>query len=306
MGKSPVLVAALLLSGLAWSARSARAADLERYVPDETNVLLVVNVEQVAEHAPLAAVDAIATALVRIGRHPDVDALLTLTGIDPVEDVGRLVIACTRWPQLDRSLLIAHGKYDSDRFTRAINRPPRGLDVTKKTNGRIAYYAAKRNPLLPALFISLLDTETVVASWDEQLVRDAIARKTGGTKSRLPAVMRAGVKTIDPKRSLSFAALGKAFEYTNVSLIHGSLHFHRTIGLEFCLKADSLAEARKIGEEMPATLKRVLAQAMALTPAKDSRRAKMVASLFTRVLKDAKVTRKDRDVWVHAAATVKD
>ncbi len=85
--------ACLALGAVAWLAASARAADLDKYLPDDAQSVTVVNVKAITSWAPFQKLiqpkleDAIKTGPGQMSE------MIKETGIDPFRDIERVVVA---------------------------------------------------------------------------------------------------------------------------------------------------------------------------------------------------------------------
>src|SRR5262249_47295568 len=104
--------AALAVAALA---APARAADLDPYLPADTEVVVTVNVRQLlgSELLKKLGLDKAKEALKDLDQ---VKTVLDELGFDPFKDLDRLTVAGPGGTEQDRGLIIARGRFDPDKF----------------------------------------------------------------------------------------------------------------------------------------------------------------------------------------------
>ncbi len=97
------------------AAAPARAAELDKYLPEDTEMVVSVNVRQVldSEFYKKNVGDAARDALNGVEQVPEI---LKDLGFDPFKDLDRVIVAAPGGAEQDRGLLIAHGRFDLDKF----------------------------------------------------------------------------------------------------------------------------------------------------------------------------------------------
>src|SRR5437762_386637 len=106
--------AALLLSGLALAfAAPTRAAEFDQYLPNDTAVVVSVNVEQLL-NSPLGKKYLRAALEQAIKDNPQAQEILKALNFDPLKDLTRLTVAATGTEQ-DNALAILNGQFDREK-----------------------------------------------------------------------------------------------------------------------------------------------------------------------------------------------
>src|SRR5437667_327832 len=96
---------------------SVRAAEPDRYLPDDTAMVVTVNIKQALD-SPLGKTHIVPIVQGRLGRRAEVAEGLTALGLDPLKDFDSLTLAtsgvASTDPQKEASklTLIAHGSFD--------------------------------------------------------------------------------------------------------------------------------------------------------------------------------------------------
>src|SRR4051794_29935319 len=108
--------AAVLVLALA-GVTPARAADLDPFLPEDTESYLSVNVRQIVD-SPLFQKQLLAPLkqmLVETGGDA-VQGVLKDLGVDPFRHIDRVTIASPSTTETDRGLIIIHGTFDPAKF----------------------------------------------------------------------------------------------------------------------------------------------------------------------------------------------
>src|SRR5206468_3816222 len=92
---------------LAWLA-PARAADVDKYLPNDTEILVTINLRQILDSALVKkyAVEHLKTA---IKSSAETEQVLTAIGLDPMTDVQSIALAGPGGDEPDKGLFIVRG-----------------------------------------------------------------------------------------------------------------------------------------------------------------------------------------------------
>src|SRR5208283_2816651 len=96
----------------------AAAADVETYLPDDTEAVVHVNVRQILD-SPVFQKYGAAKLTAALDQHPEVGRFLAAAGIEPRKDVATLVVADTGTTAA-QVLVVLHGTFDTARIHKAI------------------------------------------------------------------------------------------------------------------------------------------------------------------------------------------
>lgn len=187
-------------------AASTRAAEPDRLLPAETDVVVSVNVRQALESDIVKryALENLKQTL----QGNDAQKFLRELGLDPLKDVERVVVGMSGKDETDfKFLVVVHGAFDPDKLYKAAEAQTRkdadhfalvkdGKDVMFK------YTPDNGNPL----YGTVVDDKRVVLAGDKKGIVDALAASTAG-KAGLGKDMTGLVKTMDDKATLWVAAL---------------------------------------------------------------------------------------------------
>jgi hypothetical protein len=169
-----------------------RSADLDKYLPDRTSFVAVVNVKQIREWPPFEkqiqeqVVQALQTELAQ--------KILKGTGLNPLKDVDRLVLADASPPaegeepvsgQVGPTFLLIQGKFDPDKLQAKMDRAEKdwpGIATVRKVGQTTAVqFDSNVGPIL----VLVLDKETVLATTDEAQAVEALEKAAGKRKTEL-------------------------------------------------------------------------------------------------------------------------
>jgi hypothetical protein len=191
------------------------AAELDVYVPPDTEMLVTVNVRQVVD-SPLFKKHALAPARDALNSINEVEDVLKDLGFDPFKDLDRVVVAS---PGGNKGLIIVHGKFDLAKFKAKGDEAVRDngdvLKVHKIGDGAGGHFLVYE-VVLPddeSLFVSHASDKAMLISSGKDYVVEALKR--GKTKKRAALknkAFQALVEKMDVKQSVSVAALGKALK----------------------------------------------------------------------------------------------
>jgi len=210
MTRSPRLLAAALVVGLA---APARAAEPDQLLPPGTDTVAVVNVKQLlgSDIVKKYALEQIKQML----DGQDAKQLLGSLGLDPLKDIEQVVVASIDTkipPQPDaKFIIIAHGKFDADKILKTVEaeskKNPDALSVVK--DGNVSIVKIQTDGGRMTFYAGVASDRTVVASNDKKYVTDAMTA-AGGTK---PAAVKKELadllKKTDDKASVYAVSLLK-------------------------------------------------------------------------------------------------
>jgi hypothetical protein len=206
-------LAALLL------AAPARAADLEKLLPNDTEVISTINVKQILDSALVKKVglDKVKDA---IKNQEKAQQVLDALGFDPFKDLDSITVAGPGGSDTDKGLIIVKGNFDVDKFkavaAAAAKDHPDVIKTTKVPDGlggNYEFYEVSPSELPNSFFVSLASKHYILIAPGKDYLIDAhdklAARKKTNLKSKEMAAL---LGRLDPKQSLSVALVAKALE----------------------------------------------------------------------------------------------
>jgi hypothetical protein len=272
----PVFVLAAALAGA-----PARAGEVDRYLPDDTEIVVNVNVRQILD-SPLVKKHALEKLRELVKGMDQVDDILKDLGFDPFTDLDRVVAAQPDSPERDRGLLIAHGRFDlakiKARGEQAAQDNGDVLKIHKVPDGKGGQFlvyevALPGNNEEVSLFVAFPEKTTVLASLGKDYVVDAL-RKTG--RKAAPALkskeFQALLERTDVRQSISVAALGSALAkgagreapkqtreaVEKIDAVAGGLTIGAGIKVELVVSTKTAEDARQLKTSADAGLNQAL------------------------------------------------
>src|SRR5947209_5808966 len=93
----------------------ARAAELDSFLPPDTESYLSINVRQILD-SPLIKKNALGHLREALKGTDEVNEILKDLGFDPFRDLDRIIVASPTSTDTDRGLVIVHGTFDVKKF----------------------------------------------------------------------------------------------------------------------------------------------------------------------------------------------
>jgi hypothetical protein len=310
--------AAVLALALAAPA-GLRAADLDPYLPADTESYVSLNVRQMLE-SPIIKKVALGPLRNALKDANDVNDILKDLGFDPFKHLDRVTVASPTSTDTDRGLIIVQGTFDERKFRAkaadaaqnnsealTIHKVPLGGGVTHEV-----YEVAVPGQDL-SLFVALATNKVLLASPGKDYVVDALKQVR---QKKQPALknkaFQALLEKMDPRQSLSLAVLGKSLagaaslgilpkaardSLANLEAIGGGLTVGKEIKLDVAVSSKDERNARRTREVLDKGVKLAL---VGLALLGEERKE---LGLLLEVMKTVKVTGKARVVALSARLT---
>jgi hypothetical protein len=192
-------------------------ADLDAYLPPDTESYVSVNVRQMLD-SPLVKKTAIGPLRDALKGAQEVEDVLKDLGFDPFKHLDRVIVASPKSTDKDRGLIIAHGTFDVKKFQdKAADAAQNNDDVLKIHKVPLGGGATHEvyEVVLPdqdmSLFVAIASAKTIIASPGKDYVVEALKR----ARLKQPPALKnkafqALVEKLDAKQTLSLAVNGKA------------------------------------------------------------------------------------------------
>jgi hypothetical protein len=248
-----VVLAAFLLP--AW----ARAAELHRYLPDDTELVVSLNVKQLLSTKFLK--DSAAEAFKGLLDNSDeAKDLLKDLGFDPLKDLHRVLIASPGAVEADRGLIILQGEFDVAKFKGKADELVKNQKVTLHKVGEQSIYevAVPLPGQQTPLFICVAAKDAILVSPGKDYVVDAIKKNPIKNPQALKnKAFQEMLEKIDDKQSLYLAGTAEAIgrsgfgdlvkEYIKqVDSLAGGIKLDDDLQVELVLGAKTVADARSV------------------------------------------------------------
>lgn len=180
------------------------AVEADPALPNDAQVVASVNVRHLLDAAVVkkSLAGPLEDALPRGQELPELAKAL---GVQPLQDIDRVLIAGPLTLEPDRFLLVAHGRFKVKNIEAAAHEfAKKSPEVLRLHEGEqhTIYEYIETNRKLPPLFVCVLDKETIVASTGKDTVLDALAKKTGKKKSALASELQKLLGKVDGKATV--------------------------------------------------------------------------------------------------------
>jgi hypothetical protein len=216
--------ACLLASALAVLSLAAptRAADVDKLLPNDTEVVFSINVRQILD-APLVKKLPLDQAKDALKAQDDAHQVLQELGFDPFTDLDSITTAVSSGGDTDKGLLIVRGKFDVQKFqakAEAVAKDmPDTLKIQKKPDGAggttVVYEVNNVVPGQQSMYVALLNKTTLVASPGIDYVLDAADKEAGRKKTALKNKdVQALLGRVDTTQSIWAVVLGSTLEHS--------------------------------------------------------------------------------------------
>jgi len=268
-------VAVTLLAG------PARAADIDRYLPADTEMVFTVNVRQIlgSQLAKKAGLEQLRDLL---RSQEEVDAVLKELGFDPLKDIDKVIAAGPGGGEQDKGLLIVHGRFNVEKFKARADKAAKdnkeSLKVLKVKDGQGGEYTVYEiqvpgpQGMSQTLFVGFAGGTTLLAAPSKDYLVDGLKVKPDATKARLKnKAFQDVLSKLDEQQSFSIATVGEALTkgpladlpikdvLTKVTAVAGGVTLADGIKMEFTIGTKQAADARMISEKIGEGLNTALA-----------------------------------------------
>jgi hypothetical protein len=310
------LFTGLLTALLLGSASAGPAAEIDKYLPEDTETILTVNVRQILD-SPLIKKHALAAARDALKNLDEVQDVLKDLGFDPFKDLDRVIMAGPGGTEKDRGLLIVHGTFDLEKFKakgeEANNNNGDILKIHKVPDGRGGQHLVYEVDIPDqdlTLFVALASKDTLLASPGKDYVVDAL-KKTGRTARPVLAnkEFQALLEKIDSRQSLSVAIVQtpagqKALKglpadvkglAEKIVALGGGFTLTEDLKLEIAITTKTAAEAQEMRESIDNLLKLATAGVAVLAGGQKDNPA---LDFALEILKSARITGKGQTILV--------
>jgi hypothetical protein len=190
----------------------ARAAEVDKFLPNETEAVITLNVRQVLD-SPLVKKYGEGEIKKALNKDEKAKKILDALGLDPLKDINSVTIAVptlAAGKDLNKGLLIVHGKFDTDKFRakaeEVVKEEGAALKV-HKVGGYTLYELKppkeKGTPAgLEATFLGLVNADTLVAGAAQDAVVEALDKQAGKKTTSVNKELQGLVEKADAKQSL--------------------------------------------------------------------------------------------------------
>jgi hypothetical protein len=196
---------------LAWLA-PARAADVDKYLPNDTEIVVTINVRQIFDSALVKkyALEHLTAAIKASG---ETEKVLEALGLNPTTDVNSVALAGPGGDEPDKGLFIVRGKFDTAKFqAKAKEAAEQGKHLKIAKAGDYTVYEVPIDNPGPVknMFVAVVDQETIVASPGQKYVTDALDKHAGKQQSTINKDIQGLIGKEDANQSVWMVVLSSA------------------------------------------------------------------------------------------------
>jgi len=299
-------LAALLL------AVPARAADVDKLLPNDTETVAAINVKQILNSALVKKFgqDKIKEAL---KSQEMFQKILDDLGFDIFKDLDSILIAGPGGSDTDKGLVIVRGNFDIKKMTTKAQGLAKDMkDVIKAVSvkdgvgGTYDFWEVSPPDAPQSLFVSLASKDTILAAPSKDYLIDAMEKLAGRKKAALKNKDMAGlIGRMDTKQSLYLGVLGDSLKNSPLAnedkakeiiekLADASIGL--TIEKDIVLEIGITAKGAKEAKDLEDTIKDGLNQLLGIAALLGGNN-KMIAPLVD-ILKTVKPSLKDKTITV--------
>jgi hypothetical protein len=192
-------------SFLAAISQPARAADVNKYLPDDTGTLVVLNVRQVLD-APVVKKYLREQMKAALQNHADSQPLLGLFDPDALKDLDRITLAVPAGEVLQgKGLVVVEGRFDLTNIQAVAQELAQSMAITLKIHPHEKtplHEILLDDPPKPFLFAAFLDKNLLVVSPGKEPVLEAIAKHNGKRTTKLNKDLQALIARADARQHL--------------------------------------------------------------------------------------------------------
>jgi hypothetical protein len=211
-------LAALLL------AAPARAADLEKLLPNDTEVISTLNVKQILD-SPLVKKVGLEKVKDALKNQEKAQQILDALGFDPFKDLESIIVAGPGGNDTDKGLIIVKGDFDVDKFKKVADEAAKEhKDIIKTVKvpdglgGNYEMYEVAPPELPNSFYVSIASKHYILVAPAKDYLIDAHDKLAGRKKTNLKSKeMAALIGRLDPKQSMSVAVVAKALEKSQLA-----------------------------------------------------------------------------------------
>ncbi len=232
----------------------ARAAEPDKLIPAGADTVAVVNLRQVIDSDIVKkyALEQLKQTL----DGQDAKKLLTDLGLDPLKDVDKVVIATADTSKTDtKFLLIARGRFDPEKVFKTAEAEAKkdGERFAMIKEGDAVLFKYQPPEGQPAVYATVVDDKTVVASGEKKMVTAAL-KAADAKPAPLSKELSELLKKADDKASVFVVSVVKG-KFDDVKIPGGGMLPVKLDDLEKVLpKVETMSVAVKIGADVTVDL----------------------------------------------------
>jgi|GEM_PF-1527119 len=201
----------LLAGALLALAPSARAAEVDKYLPEQAAFASFTNVRQIVD-SPLFKKHALEKLREMLKEKDEFVKVLDSLGFDPFKDLNTFVGAGSSFDPDGKAFLIAHGNFDAKKFEDKAEEEAKNhgdiLKIHKQGDHKVYEVKPPDSGDDKPIFVAVVDKGTIVASNDKDYVIDCFAVAAGSKTFTVKKELKDLLDKVDAKQSWWFVMPG--------------------------------------------------------------------------------------------------
>lgn len=203
---------------LVWLA-PARAAEVDKLLPNDTEILVTINLRQILD-SPLVKKYALEHMKTALKSNRETEQVLDALGLDPLTDVNSIAIAGPGGEDPEKGLFIIHGKFNKAKFeAKAKEEADKAghLKITKAGDYTVYEVAIDSPGPVKTMYVAVADPSTIVASPGKSYLTDALDKLNGKKQGAVSKEFQALIAKEDSKQSVWIVLLSSALKKSNLA-----------------------------------------------------------------------------------------
>jgi hypothetical protein len=246
-----------------------RAAEVDKYLPQDTEVVVVLNARQLLD-SPLFKKHFLEHVRGIIKSNEEATKILDSLGFDPLTDLTSITGALPMIGNDAKGLLITHGQFDRAKIEAKAEEVAKDkgdvLKVHKDGERKVYEIKFEEKPV----FVGLVDQTTIVAGPEKQSILVAFEKGAGKKPGAVKKELHDLIERADAKQSLWFAATANAFlkgdlssddkakkNLEKMNSITADLTIDKGVKIALAIVAKSAENAKELAEEIKEGLNQV-------------------------------------------------
>jgi hypothetical protein len=287
------------------------AAELDKFLPPDTEVLVRVNLAQAFDSKlGKPGVEQLRGLIKQV---EELDAAFKEMEFDPFLDLDTLIAAAPNSSEQDRGLVIVHGKFKLDKFKAKGEAVAKDMGemlklhkVADGAGGQVTLYEVRPPDQDQAVFVALPNDTTMLISSGKDYVADAIKRgKAKDAVALKNKAFQALIEKMNPKQTIAVAAIGEALAkgvndetvkavLAKVDAVGGGITLGDDLKLEVVIGARTEQEAK----ELSTAINDGVTKGLVLVGVLATQQKELASAVD--VLKTIRSTAKDKAVTIRA------
>jgi hypothetical protein len=255
------LSSGLALLALVASPLSGRAAEGEKYLPNNSDAVLTVNVKLLLDSAVVKRNLELVKPILKADANfqKTVDAL----GLDPFKDIDYVLIGVPSGADPDKVVIVIQGKFNGKKVhalaVKAAEENPKVVEIERVGNDSI-YKITPPGKGEKETFAALLDETTLVGSRSHDLVVEALDKKSGKKKSEQKKELKELLAKANSQQCISIVALDTVGQGDLAGLVKsltGGFTIGEDVKMDFALNAKDDEAAKTVADKLDEGVRQV-------------------------------------------------